>query len=89
MMGRFRFAFQLDFSLSSVGSLPFLYSLATGQSGVTQDGPAFPMKLGILILPKNRVFGAHAHPTIELELTLRGALGEVRLVAGGKFCAIN
>eukprot|EP00980_Cylindrotheca_fusiformis_P009775 scaffold2155_cov96-Cylindrotheca_fusiformis.AAC.6 len=56
--------------------------LKTGQSGITYDGSAFPMRIGVLILPKNRVFGAHAHPTIELEHTLRGALGEVRIVAG-------
>ena len=34
----------------------------------------------VLFLKPSQVFGLHAHPTIELELTLRGALGEVRLV---------
>ena len=51
--------------------------METNKSGVE----ARPLKIEVLILPKGRVFGVHAHPTIELECTLRGALGEVRLVS--------
>ena len=40
-----------------------------------------PVKLMVLFLRPSQVFGLHAHPTIELELTLRGALGEIRLVS--------
>ena len=53
--------------------------LETGKSGA--GGEALPLAIRVLILPRNRVFGTHAHPTIELELTLRGSLGEVRLVS--------
>lgn len=67
--------------------LPFLVtygdSLTTGKSGSDHDGKPLPLKLMVVILPRNRVFGAHAHPTMELELTLRGALREVRLVTNG------
>mmetsp|Transcript_9085 Transcript_9085/g.21613 ORF Transcript_9085/g.21613 Transcript_9085/m.21613 type:complete len:287 (+) Transcript_9085:24-884(+) len=54
--------------------------LSTGKSGCNHEGAPMPLKMQVVILPKNQVFGGHAHPTIELELTLRGALREVRLV---------
>lgn len=60
-------------------------SLATGKSGCNHEGAPIPLKMQVVILPKNRVFGTHAHPTIELELTLRGALREVRLVTNGMY----
>ena len=53
--------------------------METGISGA--EGATLPLVIRVLILPRKRVFGTHVHPTLELELTLWGALGEVRLVA--------
>jgi hypothetical protein len=64
--------------LASTAASDLTTFLETGQSGVDGDRP---VKLMVLFLKPNQLFGLHAHPTIELELTLRGALGEVRLVS--------
>jgi hypothetical protein len=51
--------------------------LETGISGAN----ALPLRLQVLLLAPNQYFKLHAHATFELQLTLRGSLGEIRLVS--------
>jgi len=71
------FTFRNQLYLASTAAEDLGAFLETGKSGA--DGSR-TVKLMVLFLKPSQIFGLHAHPTIELELTLRGALGEVRLV---------